>query len=106
LPRYGYDWILPDTPQTTAKAISSIDATQLAIRKQVPIQYSEQFQAPFFYYVDESGNRHAVWFEDPRSFSEKFKLIRQYRLRGAGGWQMSLGMPQDRLLMMKEYSNI
>jgi hypothetical protein len=29
-----------------------------------------------------------VWFEDPRSFGEKFNLVREYQLRGMGAWQL------------------
>jgi spore germination protein len=101
VPRYGYDWTLPDTPQSVGRALSSLGATQLAMRNQVPIQYSEEFEAPSFRYVDEAGTRHVVWFEDARSFSEKFKLVREYRLRGMGAWQLGLGFPQAPWLMRK-----
>jgi spore germination protein len=59
--RYGYNWTLPDTPQSAGRALSSLAATQLAIRHQVPIRYSEEFESPSFSYVDEAGTRHVVW---------------------------------------------
>jgi spore germination protein len=101
VPRYGYDWTLPVSPESRARAISSIGATQLAQRNQVPIFYSEEFKAPSFHYVDENGSRHVVWFEDPRSFGEKFNLVREYQLRGMGAWQLGLGFPQAPWLMRK-----
>jgi spore germination protein len=52
VPRYGYDWTLPYTPQIRGRAISSLVATQLAVRNQVPIAYNEEFQSPSFEYLD------------------------------------------------------
>jgi spore germination protein len=104
MPRYGYNWTLPDTQQSVGRATSSLRATMLAMKHQVPIRYSEQFQAPFFNYVDETGHQHIVWFEDSRSFGEKFKLVREYQLGGMGAWQLALGFPQAPWLMRKFFT--
>jgi spore germination protein len=101
VPRYGYDWTLPYTPQIRGRAMSSLVATQLAVKNQVHIAYNEEFEAPSFEYLDGVGRRHAVWFEDVRSFSGKYKLVRKYRLLGMGAWQLGLGFPQAPWLMRK-----
>ncbi len=38
---------------------------------------------------------HIVWFEDIRSFSEKYHLIDRYQLLGTTFWQLSLPFPQN-----------
>jgi len=36
----------------------------------------------------EDGVEHEVWFEDVRSWQEKFKLVREFGLRGIAVWQI------------------
>ncbi|BCJ88532.1 hypothetical protein skT53_35170 [Effusibacillus dendaii] len=94
IPFHSYDWTLPYRPGSPVRAISSQQAVRLAIRHQVPIEYSEEYKSPFFYYTDEQGQRHVVWFEDVRSLMEKGLLIRQYQLGGLGTWQLALSIAQ------------
>jgi len=99
LPLYGYNWTLPYQSNAVYPGISNQDAIQLAMRYQVPIQYSKTFESPFFRYVDEQGAQHVVWFEDSRSISKKLQLIQQYRLEGVGAWQLTLGFSQGPWLL-------
>src|SRR5699024_12793717 len=69
----------------------SKNAINLAMRQGAPINYSEEYQAPFFYYTDERGQNHVIWFEDSRSIAEKMLLTREYGLLGTGAWQVGLG---------------
>ncbi|KIL42697.1 glycosyl hydrolase family 18 protein [Jeotgalibacillus soli] len=101
VPLYGYNWTLPYQPGTVAPGISNLEATRLAMRYQSPIQYSEEYQSPFFEYVDDQGQRHIVWFEDARSIARKMLLVREYRLEGLGAWQLTLGFPQGSYLLTK-----
>lgn len=103
-PRYGYDWTLVEGNQYRGKAISSLEATRRAMNYQVPIFYSQQHQAPWFQYQDNTGKRHIVWFEDSRSFAAKMLLVREYRLRGMGAWQIGLEFPQAPSLMLKFFN--
>ncbi|EQB96663.1 hypothetical protein GA8_04915 [Geobacillus sp. A8] len=48
LPLYGYDWIIPYQPGTLAEALSNQEAVLTAMRYQSPIQYSFQYESPFF----------------------------------------------------------
>ncbi|WP_047152666.1 glycosyl hydrolase family 18 protein [Aneurinibacillus tyrosinisolvens] len=104
VPLYGYDWPLPYTPETPGTAISVSDAVELAMRYQVPIRYSVEYESPYFQYVDEMGRRHIVWFEEPRSMSEKMLLVYRYRLRGMGAWQLNLNLPQGPWLLTKFFT--
>jgi spore germination protein YaaH len=99
VPLYGYDWIIPYSSETPAKTISNQQAVELAMKTGSPIQYSDEFQSPYFNYTDEQGLRHVVWFEDTRSMARKIRLIRDYKLWGMGAWQISLGFPQGPWLL-------
>ena len=88
IPNYGYDWPLPFVRgETAAKTIGNVEAVQIAIAHGAQIQYDETAQSPYFYYW-ENGVTHQVWFEDVRSLTGKFELIKEYGLVGAGYWNI------------------
>lgn len=96
LPNYGYDWPLPFVErQTRATSISSQQAIALAIEHNTAIEYDTNAQSPFFFYHNEAGERHVVWFEDARSMREKLALIRDYDLRGGAYWNLMRHFPQN-----------
>ena len=102
---YGYDWTLPYVPGGEfARAISPKAATNLAREKQVPIQFNETNQAPFFEYISEDGKEHIVWFEDARSIQAKFDLIKEFNLRGISYWKLGLAFPQNWLLLENNFN--
>lgn len=88
IPNYGYDWTLPFV-QGTSKAVTigNVQAVQIAIAHNSPIQFDETAQAPYFTYILD-GKNHEVWFEDVRSLSAKFNLVKEYQLRGMSYWQI------------------
>ena len=88
IPNYGYDWPLPyERGVTKARTISNNEAVQIAIDNNVPIEFDQTAMSPFFTY-ERDGISHEVWFEDVRSLREKYSLIQEYSLRGAGFWQI------------------
>lgn len=94
VPTYGYDWPLPyEQGVTRARSLSPQQALALARRYGAEISYDETAQAPYFFYRDEDGRAHEVWFEDVRSAREKLKLIDEYALRGAGFWSLMRDFP-------------
>ncbi len=100
IPLYGYDWPLPYIPRGKwARLISHIEALKIAARYGAFIEYDPIAQSPYFKYFDEFGNPHEVWFEDARSFQEKFKLVDLYDLRGVSYWELSLPSPQNWALL-------
>lgn len=101
---YGYDWTLPFVQGTVAKAVSPQQAIQLAAQYNVPIQYNEKAQAPFFRYNDTNGKQHEVWFEDARSIQAKFDLIKSMNLRGMSYWKLGLSFPQNWLLIVENFT--
>ena len=88
VPNYGYDWPLPFRQgESKAATIGNVEAVQIAIAMDAAIQFDETAQAPFFRY-SHGGTEHEAWFEDVRSLSAKFALVKEYGLRGAGYWQV------------------
>ncbi|MEK4425825.1 glycosyl hydrolase family 18 protein [Solibacillus sp. FSL K6-1523] len=96
VPRYGYEWTLDDDGNViSGRAVSVSGATQLALNYQVPIQYSLEYEQPFFIYWDENGNQNIVWFENAQALTAKLQLVIDYQLMGVGAWQLGLGFPQS-----------
>jgi spore germination protein len=97
---YGYDWQLPFVPgRQIARAISPQFALSLARQFNASILYDYTAQAPYFYYTDNNGISHIVWFEDARSIQAKFDLINRLNLRGISYWKLGLPFPQNWLLL-------
>lgn len=87
IPNYGYDWPLPyERNVTVAVTLGNVEAVQQAVDYQAEIFYDEEAQSPYYYYNAADGIRHVVWYEDVRSLEQKFSLIKEYGLRGAGYW--------------------
>ncbi|MBQ8912221.1 MAG: glycoside hydrolase [Clostridia bacterium] len=94
IPNYGYDWTLPFTPgQGRAKTISPGQAVELAAKYRAEILYDPQTASPYFYYTAEDGKRHAVHFEDVRSYREKFRLLARKGLAGLSVWTVMNDTP-------------
>ncbi|MGL4820395.1 MAG: LysM peptidoglycan-binding domain-containing protein [Bacilli bacterium] len=97
---YGFDWKIPfKKGNPPAKALSNVGATQLAIREGVEIQYDTKAQAPFFFYTDQDGQKHEVWFEDIRSVANKMTYVNREGLRGISYWKMGLSFPANWLYL-------
>ena len=104
VPRYGYDWTMDNGNAVSARAVSVAEAVENAMIAQVPISYSTEYQQPFYQYWDTNGQRHIVWYEDSRARVEKLELVVEYRLKGAGAWQLGLHFPQSAVLV-EEFFN-
>ena len=88
IPNYGYDWTLPYVKGTSqAATISNQEAIDIAVQAGASIQFNQVAMSPFFRY-EKNGLQHEVWFEDVRSYREKFSLLPEYGLRGMGYWQI------------------
>lgn len=88
IPNYGYDWTLPYIKDASkATTIGNIEAVQIAIARGADIHFDETAQSPYFNYVLDNAT-HEVWFEDVRSLSAKFDLVKEYQLRGMSYWQI------------------
>lgn len=88
MPNYGYDWNLPYTRGTAASSIGFTAALDLAVRNNSEIFYDEKSQTPYFYY-NENGTRHVVWFDDAMSIDAKLRLVDEFDLAGASYWTIN-----------------
>jgi len=95
LPLYAKDWVIPYTDGNLADLISIQEAMNIAQRNKVQIQYDEISQSPFYFYRDQQGRMHEVWFEDARSLKAKFNLIKEYGIRGISYWTLGYTFPQN-----------
>lgn len=95
LSNYGYDWTLPFVRgESDAPSISTVQAIELAKKYRTEIEFDEESKAPFFFYTDNEGREHEVWYEDARSFEAKFQLIMEYNLAGGFIWELNRENPQ------------
>lgn len=104
MPNYGYDWTLPYTRGTAARSLSNTAAVDLAIKEGVAIQYDTTAQAPFFYYKDDEGKQHVVWFDDARSIQARLKLVDKYNLGGVSYWTIIRFFPQNWIVLSSMYN--
>ncbi len=87
----GYDWTLPYVPGATeAVIITYNNAVQIAADNNIPIQFSEAAQSPYFYYMDSEGVLHVVWTKDARSFDARARLVAEYDLQGVSFWTIMI----------------
>ena len=103
IPNYGYDWTLPFVQGSSrATTVSNQEAVRIAIEAGVPIQFDEVAMSPFFRY-EKDGQMHEVWFEDVRSYQEKFALLPAYGPRGMGYWQIMRFFRPNWLLLQNTF---
>ncbi|MET3695775.1 spore germination protein [Bacillus oleivorans] len=90
-PLYGYDWRVIDN---TTTALSVNGAQNQAIIANTIIEFDEAAASPWYRYW-KGLEEHIVWFEDIRSYQEKYQLVDQYQLLGVTYWQIALPAPQN-----------
>ena len=104
IPSYGYDWTLPYAKGgPAARSISVDEAVMLALRYQAEIRFDDFSQSPYFYYTDEAGNVHEVWFEDAKSVLEKLRLVEEYKFAGCGYWNLERPFVQSYMIINNLY---
>ncbi len=83
----GYDWTLPYIPGVSEATVITYDrAVEIAAENNIPIQFNEAAQSPYFFYMDIDGNIRVVWTKDARSFDARAKLVEDYNLQGLSFW--------------------
>lgn len=105
IPNYGYDWPLPFVRGTTvATIIGSYEAVEIAMRNNAVIEFDTVAMSPFFNYTDAAGIQHVVWFEDARSIEAKLELVNEYKLLGAGYWNLMRKFPANWAVLNSLYT--
>jgi LysM domain./Glycosyl hydrolases family 18. len=102
----GYDWELPYfTGISSVRALTYDSAVALARNENVPIQFDEISQTPFFLYTNGPfRTEHIVWFIDARSINALLKLVSDNNLHGIGIWNISVYNPQLWLIINSQYN--
>lgn len=81
---YGYDW----KKSGKAEDISAKEAVIIAKNRGAEIKWHNTYQTPYYYYWDNQGEKHEVWFENSHSTSFKLNLVKKYNLKGIGIWKL------------------
>ncbi len=103
MPNYGYDWTLPfEKGISRAESLGNQTAVQRAVNFNAAIQFDQQAQSPYFFYQNE-GREHVVWFEDVRSITAKMDLADEYSLLGLGYWNIMRPFAQNWSLLSLRY---
>ncbi|MBV7509418.1 LysM peptidoglycan-binding domain-containing protein [Bacillus sp. sid0103] len=97
---YGYDKVV-GTNKTRALSVNA--AQNQAISLGGPIEFDNPSKSPWYRYWS-GGEEHVVWFEDIRSYIEKYKLMDLYQLVGTTFWQISLPAPQNWAYLSKNFN--
>lgn len=111
LPWYGYDYTCEefDTTKSTCsikevpfRGVNCSDAAGsqitystiqdlLITRTDTGRQWHTPSLSPFFWYNDQYGNVHQVWYDDPSSLSIKYRYALEYgKLKGIAIWNADL----------------
>lgn len=105
IPNYGYDWTLPFLRgENRAVTLGNQEAVQMAMNLRAEILFDEIGQSPYFFYTDEEGSAHVVWFEDARSIDAKIRLAEEYGFIGFGYWNIMRPFVQNWLLLSNVYN--
>lgn len=104
IPNYGYDWTLPFVQgESRARSISNVEAQALAVEYGAQIQWDPVAYSPFFFYTDEQGRQHEVWFEDASSIRGKLELVEEYGLAGVSYWNLMRPFPANWQVLREMY---
>jgi spore germination protein len=87
VPLYGYDWV-----DGHGTPVSWLQAFQLSKQYGVQPHFDAASQSPWFDYIDPSGRRHVVWFENGPSTQAKFEAA---EIAGIGGVYVWIYGPED-----------
>lgn len=92
IPFYAREWVETDQG-IRSRSMTFAQVRTLLERPGIEVQWDKRWRAPWFQFRDDSG-LHTVWFDNSRSFEEKLRLMRQFRLRGLAAWRLGGEDPQ------------
>jgi spore germination protein len=103
LTRIAYDWEVPYIPgESIGSSLTNAGAINLANQLGNTIYFDETTQTPYYYYND-SGVEHYVWFKDARSIEAILNLINEYKLEGIAVWNIMYYYSQTWLSINSQY---
>jgi spore germination protein YaaH len=92
IPFYGRKWV-ETASGTSSRSVTYGDISPLLARPGLEMQWDKRWRVPWFQYR-EGQELHTVWYDDSRSYQEKLRLVREYKLRGFAAWRLRTEDPQ------------
>jgi len=92
IPFYGRKWV-ETASGTSSRSVTYGDISPLLARPGLEVQWDKRWRVPWFQYR-EASELHTVWYDDRRSYKEKLRLVREYKLRGFAAWRLGTEDPQ------------
>jgi len=91
---YGYDWTLKADGRPASGASATFhEALSNAQDAGAQIRLDDTALNPTYGYVDDSGDRHEVWFLDAVTLFNQLKVTDPWKPRGYGLWRMGMEDP-------------
>ena len=94
VPFYGRDWNLDEGPPATSIGFET-SSRLMGEAQEVVGGFSAEQGAPWFRYIDESGDRHEVWFENAESLEIKLDLALNHGVGGFAAWRIGHEDPRS-----------
>ncbi len=92
---FGYDWRVDEDEKSLAQAkavtltVAKKQFLTTCIFRQCKVQRSEISAETTASYIDSSGNKHIVWFEDEESVAKKTEFLKEKGINMVGYWAYS-----------------
>ena len=90
IPGYGFDW---EEGGMHPAYLSYPQAVETAVSRGVGVSWDDRAKVPYFFYRDDDGRNHQVWFENASSLTHKLEIVDRYALRGIAVWRLGLEDP-------------
>jgi spore germination protein YaaH len=100
VPYYGYNWVVENEDESSERIPGTdeigysqsqmyADIMETILEHEPEILWNELGKAPYFNYVsDETNSKRQVYFENPDSLKEKYRLAKEKNLAGVGIWAL------------------
>ena len=85
IPLYGFDWNKDN--DSSAEGLTYEDVQNLLVKFDKNEQWDAKSSSPYFFY-EEDGNTHEVWFENSRSVMAKMELAKKAGFGGVTFWRL------------------
>lgn len=98
----GYVWKLPYEPgESRGMSISYDTAVEIALENNAEILFDDSTNSAYFHYI--TSDEFIVRFWDARSIDAYTKLVPDFKLNGAGIWNIMFYFPQMWLVINSQY---
>lgn len=86
LPFYAYDWCTEGMCENRGLVYDGVK--NIIEENKINPEWDDEAKCPWFYYKDDRGNPHTVYFENERSIAEKIKIIKKLGISGVSIWRL------------------